>query len=46
MTQQKSWFILPYTLKKIKFGGDSSFRFPEQFAEKLIKEYTKRRQGS
>lgn len=42
MIIKKSWFVLPSKLKKIKFNGDSAFRYPEEFAEKLIREFTKK----
>lgn len=35
-----SWFVLPYELKNISFKGDASFRFSEQFAEKMLTTFT------
>ncbi len=43
MAFEKSWFVMPYKLKKIKFNGNSGFRYPEKFAEKFIQEFTKKR---
>ncbi len=42
MTLPKSWFVMPYKLKKIKFKGESSFRYPPEFAKKFIREFTKK----
>ncbi|MEK6963172.1 MAG: DNA methyltransferase [Nanoarchaeota archaeon] len=42
MPKNKSWFIISDKLKKIKFTGDSSFRYSEKFVEKILKEYTKK----
>jgi len=39
---QKSYFILPYKLKKINFKGNASMRYPAAFAEKMILNYTKK----
>ncbi len=33
---------MPYKLKKISYNGDSHFRYPEEFAEMFIKEFTKK----
>ncbi|HIH11670.1 TPA: site-specific DNA-methyltransferase [Candidatus Woesearchaeota archaeon] len=42
MTIKQSWFVMPYKLKKIRFNGESGFRYPEEFAEKFIKEFTQK----
>ena len=42
MKLKKSWFAMPYTLKEISYDGDCHIRFPEEFAEMFIKEFTKK----
>ena len=42
MTLEKSWFVMPYKLKKIKFNGKTNIRYPEEFVEKFILEFTKK----
>ncbi len=41
MVIKKSWFVLPYKLKKISFKGETDMRYPDKFAEKLILHFTK-----
>jgi len=42
MTFKKSWFVMPYKLKEVKFKGKTNWRYPEKFAEKFIQEFTKK----
>ncbi len=42
MLLKKSWFVLPYELKKINFSGVSNFRYPEEFVEKMLLAFTKK----
>lgn len=42
MSNQKSWFVLPYVLKKLPSQKYADIRYPEAFAKKIILEYTKK----
>ena len=39
---RNTWFILSYKLKPIKIKDDTNIRYPEAFAEKFIKAFTKK----
>jgi len=42
MLFKRSWFSMPYKLKKINWKGDSHMRYPDEFAKKFILEFTKK----
>jgi DNA modification methylase len=41
MSSKKSYFSLPYQLPYIDFEGDAHMRYTQEFAEKIISEFTK-----
>ena len=43
MAIKRSWFVMPYKLKKIKWkGGKNDMRYPDAFAKKFILDFTQK----
>lgn len=39
---EKSWFVMPYKLKPITLDDETGIRFPEEFVEKFLLEFTEK----